>query len=63
MVIKQLNIKKRTYYFYNDSINLDGFNADLLKLDKKGVMNLMFITLVMLQKNLLIILIVLILYI
>ena len=63
MVIKQLNIKKRTYYLYNDSINLDGFNADLLKLDKKGVMNLMFITLVMLQKNLLIILIVLILYI
>ena len=40
MVIKQLNIKNRTYYFYNDLINLDGFDADLLKLDKKGVMNI-----------------------
>ena len=40
MVIKQLNIKSRTYYFYNDLINLDGFDADLLKLDKKGVMNI-----------------------
>ena len=39
MVIKQLNIKNRTY-FYNDLINLDGFDADLLKLDKKGVMNI-----------------------
>ena len=40
MVIKQLNIKNRTYYFYNDLINLDGFDADLLKLDKKGIMNI-----------------------
>ena len=40
MVVKQLNIKNRTYYFYNDLINLDGFDADLLKLDKKGVMNI-----------------------
>ena len=40
MVIKQLNIKNRTYYFYNDLINLDRFDADLLKLDKKGVMNI-----------------------
>ena len=40
MVIKQLNIKNRTYYFYNDLINLDGFDVDLLKLDKKGVMNI-----------------------
>ena len=40
MVIKQLNIKNRTYCFYNDLVNLDGFDADLLKLDKKGVMNI-----------------------
>ena len=40
MVIKQLNIKNRTYYFYNDLIDLDGFDADLLKLDKKGIMNI-----------------------
>ena len=33
---KQLNIKKRTYYFYNDLINLKDFNKNLLKLDKKS---------------------------
>ena len=37
MVVKQLNIKNRTYSFYNDLINLDGSDADLLKLDKKGL--------------------------
>ena len=40
MVKKKLNIKNRTYYFYNDLINLDGFDVDLLKLDKKGVMSI-----------------------
>ena len=32
---KQLNIKNRTYYFYNDLINLKDFDPSLLKLDKK----------------------------
>ena len=32
---KQINIKNRTYYFYNDIINLKGFDAKLLKIDKK----------------------------
>ena len=36
MVAKQLNIKNRTYYFYNDLINLENFNPGLLKLDKKS---------------------------
>ena len=36
MVTKQLNIKNRTYYFYNDLINLENFNLGLLKLDKKS---------------------------
>ena len=40
MVTKQLNIKNRTHCFYNDLINLDGFDAGLLKLDKKDVMNI-----------------------
>ena len=40
MVIKKQNIKNRTYYFYNDLINLDGFDADLVKLDKKEFMNI-----------------------
>ena len=32
---KQINIKNRTYYFYNDPINLKVFYARLLKVDKK----------------------------
>ena len=33
--IKQINIKNRTYYFYNDQINSKDFDARLLKIDKK----------------------------
>ena len=33
---KQMYIKNRTYYFYNDLINLGDFNSKLLKLDKKS---------------------------
>ena len=33
--IKQINIKNRTSYFYNDQINLKDFDARLLKVDKK----------------------------
>ena len=33
--IKQINIKNRTYYFYNDQIDLKDFDARLLKVDKK----------------------------
>ena len=36
MVTKQLNIKNRTYYFWNDQINIRNFNPALLKLDKKS---------------------------
>ena len=35
MTIKQLEIKNRTYYFYNDLINIKHFDTNLLKLDKK----------------------------
>ena len=37
MVTKQLNIKNRTYYFYNDLINLKDFHPKLLKLDKNSM--------------------------
>ena len=33
--IKQIYIKNRAYYFYNDQINLKDFYARLLKVDKK----------------------------
>ena len=32
--IRQINIKNRTYYFYNDQIDLKDFDAKL-KIDKK----------------------------
>ena len=40
MVTKQLNIKNRTYYFWNDLINLKDFDPSLLKLDKKSSMDI-----------------------
>ena len=33
--IRQINIKNKTYYFYNDQINLKDFDARLLKIDEK----------------------------
>ena len=47
--IKQINIKNRTYYFYNDIIDLEKFDLSLLKLDKKsykdiGIYNIGYIT-------------------
>ena len=32
---KQINVKNRTYYFYNDQIDLRDFDPRLLKIDKK----------------------------
>ena len=33
---KQIDIKNRTYYFYNDIIDFENFDAKLLKIDKKS---------------------------
>ena len=38
--IKQINIKNRSYYFYNDIIDLKDFDAKLSKIDKKSYKNL-----------------------
>ena len=35
MTTRQLNIKNRSYYFYNNLINILNFEANNLKLDKK----------------------------
>ena len=48
-VVKQIDIKNRTYYFYNDIIDLKKFDARLLKFDKKsckniGIYNIGYIT-------------------
>ena len=47
--VKQINIKNRTYYFYNDMINLKNFEPNLLKIDRKsykniGIYNIGYIT-------------------
>ena len=33
--LNKINIKNRTYYIYNDQIDLKDFDARLLKVDKK----------------------------
>ena len=38
--IKQINIKNRTYHFYNDIIDIKHFDAWLLKIDKKSDKNI-----------------------
>ena len=47
--IKQINIKNQTYYFYIDTIDLESFKSNLLKIDKKsykdiGIYNIGYIT-------------------
>ena len=47
--VKQIDIKNRTYYFYNDTIYLERFKSNLLKTDKKlykdiGIYNIGYIT-------------------
>ena len=37
---KQMNIKDRTYYFYNDIIDIKTFDSNMLRLDKKTYKNL-----------------------
>ena len=38
--VKQINIKNRTYYFYNEIIHLTNFESKLLKIDKKSYKNI-----------------------
>ena len=48
-IVKQINIKTRTYYFYNEMINIKKFVSNFLKIDKKsykdiGIYNIGYIT-------------------
>ena len=38
--IKEINIKNRTYSFFNDMINIKNFDSNLLKIDKKSYKNI-----------------------
>ena len=47
--VKQIDIKNRTYYFYNDIIDLKNFDTWFIKIDKKsfkgiGIYNIGYIT-------------------
>ena len=37
--IKEINIKNRAYYLFNDKINIKNFDSNLLKIDKKSSRN------------------------
>ena len=37
--IVQINIKERTYYFFKDMINIEDFDSNLVKIDKKSYKN------------------------
>ena len=47
--VKQIEIKNRTYYFYNDMINIKSFVRNLLKWTKNHTKTLVFTTLDILQ--------------
>ena len=38
--IKDINIKNRTYSFYDDMVNIKDFDSNLLKLDNKSFKNI-----------------------
>ena len=46
---KQIEIKNRTYSFYNDMINLKNFESNLLKIEKSITKALICTTMVTLQ--------------
>ena len=48
-IVKQIDIKNQTYYFYNDMINIKTFDSNMLKINKKsykdsGIYNIGYIT-------------------
>ena len=51
--VRQINIKNRSSYFYNDMINLKDFESVLLKIDKKHYkgFNIYYIGYIKIQKN------------
>ena len=38
--VKEINIKNRTYYCFDDMINIKSFDSNLLKIDKKSYKNI-----------------------
>ena len=40
--IRQINIKNQTFYFFNDMINIEDFDPNLLKIDKKSCKKIIY---------------------
>ena len=38
--IQEINIKNRTYYFFDDMINIKHFDPNLLKIDRRSYKNI-----------------------
>ena len=51
--VKQIDIKNQTYYFYDDIIDLNNFDARFLKIDKKSYKNIdiYYIRYITIKKN------------
>ena len=51
--VKQIEMKNRTYYFYNDIINTKEFNSNLPKIDKKSCkdIDIYYIGYITIKKN------------
>ena len=47
--VKEINIKNQTHYFYNDIIDIETFDSNMLKLDKQRTKILIFTILDMSQ--------------
>ena len=48
-IVKEIDIKNRSYYFYNDMVDIKKIDSNLLKIDKKpykniGIYNIGYIT-------------------
>ena len=37
---KKISIKNRTYYFFDDMVNIKNFHSNLLKIDKRSYKNI-----------------------
>ena len=40
--VKEINIKNRTHYFFDDLVNIKDFYSNLLKIDKNSYKNITF---------------------
>ena len=39
--VKDINIKNRTYYFFNDIIDIENFNLNNIKIDENSYKNIL----------------------